>query len=119
MSAMVKCEILGGTSIEDAYEDCRRIGVRLGVCVTCDFNGVEMFWCKHTTKDEWLSEYDTKIRRGTAPDARKRMDPIPKDRNEAVSRVTDALGWERGTFGWYCAGKVIFKLYDMFFTQHD
>lgn len=71
MSAMVKCEILGGTSIEDAYEDCRRIGVGLGVCVTCDFNGVEMFWCRHTTKDEWQAAYDRRIGRRKATDAGK------------------------------------------------
>ena len=119
MSAIVKCEILGGTDIEAAYDDCRRIGEALDVGVLCEFNGVEMFWCKCKTKDGWLSEYNTKIRRGMAPEAGRRMNPIPRDRNEALSRVTATLGWERGTYGWYCAVKVIFKLYDMFFTQHD
>ena len=118
MSAIVKCEILGGTDIEAAYDNCRRIGEALDVGVLCEFNGVEMFWCEHTAKDEWLSEYDRKIRKA-APDARKHKAPIPEDRDEALSRVTAALGWEFGTYGWYCAVKVIFKLYDMFFTQHD
>lgn len=67
MSATIKCEILGGTAIGEAYDDCRRIGLAAGVCVECDFNGVAMFWCKHTTKDEWLAEYDKKIGRSAQP----------------------------------------------------
>ena len=63
MSAVVECKILGGTSIEEAYKDCRRIGEAIGAGVVCHFNRVEMFWCKWKTEDDWLAEYARKIGR--------------------------------------------------------
>ena len=64
MSAWCECNIFGGTSIEEAYKDCRRIGEALGVAVVCHFNGVEMMWCAWKTEEDWLAEYYEKIGRG-------------------------------------------------------
>lgn len=69
MSAVIRCEILGGTDIEKAYYDCASIGMATSASVSCVFNGVEMFWTYTTPLDEWISEYNRKI--GKSRDADK------------------------------------------------
>lgn len=61
MSAVIRCEILGGTNIEEAYYDCALIGGATFASVSCVINGVEMFWVDHKTVDEWIAEYHQKI----------------------------------------------------------
>lgn len=64
MSACVRIEILGGTSIEDAYHDCARVSSALGgISVETTFNGVEMFY--HGQRPEqWRNEFHERIGRG-------------------------------------------------------
>lgn len=69
MSAVIRCEILGGTDIEKAYYDCASIGGATSASVSCVFNGVEMFWTYTTPLSEWIAEYHRKI--GKSCDERK------------------------------------------------
>lgn len=57
MSASIRIKIIGGTSIEAAYEDCAAASMYLGgMSVETNFNGVEMFY-HGQTKSQWKDEY--------------------------------------------------------------
>ena len=57
MSASIRIKILGGTDIEQAYDDCKRVSFALGgIAVETDFNGIEMFYHGQDRMD-WYDEY--------------------------------------------------------------
>lgn len=61
MSASIRINIIGGTSIEEAYDDCEDISFQLGgISVETSFNGVEMFY-HHQSRTEWRDEYLERI----------------------------------------------------------
>lgn len=61
MSASIRIKIMGGTSIEEAYENCAAASMRLGgMSVETNFNGVEMFY-HGQTKSQWDDEYRMRI----------------------------------------------------------
>lgn len=61
MSASIRIKIIGGTHIEEAYDDCAGVSSRLGgISVETSFNGVEMFY-HHQPCTEWCDEYRKRI----------------------------------------------------------
>lgn len=61
MSASIRIKIMGGTCIEEAYENCAAASIRLGgMSVETSFNGVEMFY-HGQTKSQWNHEYRIRI----------------------------------------------------------
>ena len=93
MSALIKCEILGGTEIGDAYDDCRRIGRATGTYVECVFNGVAMFWSRHTTKDDWMATFYRKIGRDSSSSSSARPGSGRRPR-ESLSLTARHAAWK-------------------------
>lgn len=61
VSASIRINIMGGTHIEEAYDDCADISYHLGgISVETSFNGVEMFYY-HQPRREWCDEYRKRI----------------------------------------------------------
>lgn len=61
MSASIRINIMGGSSIADAYENCAALSERLGgISIETTFNGVEMFYHRQTMA-QWFEDYYTRI----------------------------------------------------------
>lgn len=61
MSASIRIKIIGGTHLDNAYENCAAISERLGgIAVETSFNGVEMFY-HHQPLAYWQEEYHRSV----------------------------------------------------------
>ena len=61
MSASIKINIIVGTDISDAYDDCANVSSHLGgISVETDFNGIRMFYC-HQSLEGWKKAYYKEI----------------------------------------------------------
>ena len=61
MSASIRIKIMGGTDLDNAYENCAAISERLGgIAVETSFNGVEMLYHRQPLA-YWQEEYHRSV----------------------------------------------------------
>lgn len=62
MSMCIKCEFTAGTSIEDACSEMIRVARTIGVSLSANFNGVELYATRHGSPDILASAFRRELK---------------------------------------------------------